>query len=268
MAHQLGHVRQPDLRGHARGERPGHRGLDRRGPGDRRGPRRPRDQHRRRAAPRHGRPRVGLLRLQRLRGGDLLAARPRLRPDRLPRHRRPPRRRRPGRVLRRRPRADDLDAPAPADAVAGHRLRLRARQRPASGTAVNLALPPGTRDQGWLRAFSAVVPSLLGAFRPQILVTQCGVDTHHEDPLAELSLTVDGHRAIYSTAARAGGRVLGRQVARPRRGRLRALPRGAPVLDPPAGHRPRPRRRARTARSPRTGRRTPPRRPGARCRRR
>jgi acetoin utilization protein AcuC len=67
----------------------------------------------------------------------------------------------------------------------------------ASGTAVNLALPPGTRDAGWQRAFHAVVPSLLGAFRPQILVTQCGVDTHHEDPLAELALSVDGHRAIY-----------------------------------------------------------------------
>jgi acetoin utilization protein AcuC len=68
---------------------------------------------------------------------------------------------------------------------------------PAAGTAVNLALPPGTRDRSWLRAFHAVVPSLLGAFRPQVLVTQCGADTHHEDPLAELALTVDGHRAIY-----------------------------------------------------------------------
>jgi acetoin utilization protein AcuC len=67
----------------------------------------------------------------------------------------------------------------------------------ASGTAVNLSLPPGTRDAGWLRAFHAVVPSLLGAFEPQILVTQCGADTHHEDPLAELSLSVDGHRTIY-----------------------------------------------------------------------
>ncbi|WP_028932847.1 acetoin utilization protein AcuC [Pseudonocardia spinosispora] len=67
----------------------------------------------------------------------------------------------------------------------------------AAGTSVNLALPPGTRDGSWLRAFKAVVPSLLDAFRPQLLVTQCGVDTHHEDPLAELSLSVDGHRAIY-----------------------------------------------------------------------
>jgi acetoin utilization protein AcuC len=48
-----------------------------------------------------------------------------------------------------------------------------------------------------LRAFNAVVPSLLRAFQPQLLVSQCGVDTHEEDPLASLSLSVDGHRAIY-----------------------------------------------------------------------
>ncbi|WP_033437116.1 acetoin utilization protein AcuC [Saccharothrix sp. NRRL B-16314] len=67
----------------------------------------------------------------------------------------------------------------------------------AEGTSVNLALPPGTGDQAWLRAFDATVPALLKAFRPQVLVTQCGVDTHREDPLADLALTVDGHRAIY-----------------------------------------------------------------------
>ncbi|MBB3664348.1 acetoin utilization protein AcuC [Prauserella sediminis] len=65
------------------------------------------------------------------------------------------------------------------------------------GRAVNVPLPPHTGDAGWLRAFHAVVPSLLEAFRPQVLVTQCGVDSHREDPLADLSLTVDGHRAIY-----------------------------------------------------------------------
>jgi acetoin utilization protein AcuC len=67
----------------------------------------------------------------------------------------------------------------------------------AAGSAVNVALPPGTTDDGWLRAFHAVVPSLLTAFAPQLLVTQCGVDTHAEDPLANLRLSVDGHRAIY-----------------------------------------------------------------------
>jgi acetoin utilization protein AcuC len=69
----------------------------------------------------------------------------------------------------------------------------------ARGMSVNVALPPYTNDSAWLRAFNAVVPSLLGAFRPQILVSQCGVDTHDEDPLAMLSLSVDGHRTIYRT---------------------------------------------------------------------
>jgi acetoin utilization protein AcuC len=67
----------------------------------------------------------------------------------------------------------------------------------ADGSAVNLALPNGTDDTGWLRAFSAVVPSVVRAFRPQVLVTQCGCDAHHEDPLADLALTVDGQRASY-----------------------------------------------------------------------
>jgi acetoin utilization protein AcuC len=67
----------------------------------------------------------------------------------------------------------------------------------AEGSAVNVALPPGTSDDGWLRAFHAIVPSVLRAFRPQVLVTQCGADTHRLDPLADLRLTVDGQRASY-----------------------------------------------------------------------
>ena len=65
----------------------------------------------------------------------------------------------------------------------------------ASGSAVNVALPPGTGDDGWLRAFDAVVPALLGAFGPQLLVSQHGCDSHRLDPLAHLELSVDGQRA-------------------------------------------------------------------------
>ena len=67
----------------------------------------------------------------------------------------------------------------------------------AEGTAVNVALPPGTVDPGWLRAFHAVVPPLLAEFRPQVLVTQHGCDSHVLDPLAHLGLTVDGQRRSY-----------------------------------------------------------------------
>ena len=67
----------------------------------------------------------------------------------------------------------------------------------AEGSAVNVALPPGTGDAGWLRAFHAVVPPLLREFRPEVLVTQHGCDSHIDDPLAHLRLTVDGQRAAY-----------------------------------------------------------------------
>jgi len=62
------------------------------------------------------------------------------------------------------------------------------------GYAVNVALPAGTGDAGWLRAFDAVVPPLVRAFRPQVLVSQHGCDSHRLDPLAHLELSVDGQR--------------------------------------------------------------------------
>ncbi len=67
----------------------------------------------------------------------------------------------------------------------------------AEGYAVNVPLPPGTGDPGWLRAFHAVVPPLVRAFRPDVLVTQHGCDSHAADPLAHLMLSVDGQRAAY-----------------------------------------------------------------------
>jgi acetoin utilization protein AcuC len=66
--------------------------------------------------------------------------------------------------------------------------------RGAEGMAVNVALPAGTGDAGWLRAFDAVVPPLLRAFRPQILVSQHGCDSHRLDPLAHLDLSIDAQR--------------------------------------------------------------------------
>ncbi len=66
----------------------------------------------------------------------------------------------------------------------------------AEGSSVNVALPAGTGDAGWVRAFHAVVPELLAQFRPQVLVTQHGADTHFEDPLAHLAVSLDAQRAV------------------------------------------------------------------------
>jgi acetoin utilization protein AcuC len=72
----------------------------------------------------------------------------------------------------------------------------------ADGYAVNVALPAGTPDAGWLRAFHAIVPPLVRAFGPQLLVSQHGCDTHWMDPLANLRLTVDGQRAAHAAIHR------------------------------------------------------------------
>jgi acetoin utilization protein AcuC len=68
----------------------------------------------------------------------------------------------------------------------------------AEGESVNVALPPGTPDAGWLRAFHATVPALLRAFKPQIMVTQQGCDSHVLDPLAHMALSLDCQRASYA----------------------------------------------------------------------
>jgi acetoin utilization protein AcuC len=63
-----------------------------------------------------------------------------------------------------------------------------------AGYAVNVALPAGTTDAGWLRALDAVALPLVREFQPTVLVTQHGCDSHRLDPLAHLALSVDGQR--------------------------------------------------------------------------
>jgi acetoin utilization protein AcuC len=57
------------------------------------------------------------------------------------------------------------------------------------GYSVNLPLEPHTGDQQFLRAVDEVVVPLLRAFKPDLLVTQCGCDSHWLDPLTHLAAT-------------------------------------------------------------------------------
>jgi acetoin utilization protein AcuC len=67
----------------------------------------------------------------------------------------------------------------------------------APGSCVNVALPAGTGDQGWLRAFVSTVPQIIDVFSPEIIVSQNGADSHIHDPLTHLALSVDGQRYAY-----------------------------------------------------------------------
>jgi acetoin utilization protein AcuC len=79
----------------------------------------------------------------------------------------------------------------------------------AAGTAVNIPVPAGTGDAAWLRAFHAIVPAVVRAFRPEVLVTQHGADSHWEDPLADLNLTIDGQLASYRALRDLAGETTG-----------------------------------------------------------
>lgn len=61
-----------------------------------------------------------------------------------------------------------------------------------AGLSVNIPLPPGTDDELFVHAFSSTVPVLLEKFRPDIVVSQLGVDTFRTDPLAHLNITTNG----------------------------------------------------------------------------
>ena len=64
------------------------------------------------------------------------------------------------------------------------------------GYSVNVPLSPHTSDRAYLDAFEAVVPPLVGAFQPDVVFTQLGIDTHVLDPITHLRLTVQGHSAV------------------------------------------------------------------------
>ena len=60
------------------------------------------------------------------------------------------------------------------------------------GYAVNVPLCPYTTSDVYGWAFREVVPPLLKAFRPDVLVTQLGIDTHYLDPITHIAQTTQG----------------------------------------------------------------------------
>jgi acetoin utilization protein AcuC len=60
------------------------------------------------------------------------------------------------------------------------------------GYSVNLPLEAYTDTAIYLPAFEEVVPPLLDAFKPDVVVAQLGVDAHRTDPLTHLQLDIQG----------------------------------------------------------------------------
>ena len=83
----------------------------------------------------------------------------------------------------------------------------------AEGSAINIPLEPGTSDESWLEVVETVVPLVAAAFRPTLLVSLNGADSHAFDPLSNLQLTTVAMRRAALlldeiSHAHAGGRWL------------------------------------------------------------
>lgn len=66
----------------------------------------------------------------------------------------------------------------------------------ALGRTVNIPLPPGTSDEGYLYAVEHAVLPLLEDFRPDIVINSAGQDNHFTDPLASMKLSAQGYAAL------------------------------------------------------------------------
>lgn len=81
----------------------------------------------------------------------------------------------------------------------------------AEGSAVNVTLPARTAGDAWLRAVEAIVPPLVAAFAPDVVVSQHGCDAHGSDQLTNLRVSVE-HQLVAAEMVRdlaaqhAGGR--------------------------------------------------------------
>jgi acetoin utilization protein AcuC len=64
------------------------------------------------------------------------------------------------------------------------------------GYSLNVPLPPGTFDEIYQYAFQKIVPNVMDAYKPDIVVSQLGVDTHFADPLTDLALSTTGQEKI------------------------------------------------------------------------
>ena len=63
---------------------------------------------------------------------------------------------------------------------------------PGKGCSVNIPLPPEADDEVFVHAFVGTVPALIEQFKPDIIVSQLGVDAFRSDPLAHLNITTNG----------------------------------------------------------------------------
>jgi acetoin utilization deacetylase AcuC-like enzyme len=81
------------------------------------------------------------------------------------------------------------------------------------GFNVNVELPPGTGDRGYLQALEDVVAPIVDGFEPELLLVACGQDANQFDPNGRQCVTMEGFRRLGEAARdlaerHCGGRIV------------------------------------------------------------
>lgn len=65
-----------------------------------------------------------------------------------------------------------------------------------AGRTLNVPLPAGCGDDEYVAAFRDVIVPIAAQFRPEFILVSAGFDAHRRDPLAAMTVTDEGFRAI------------------------------------------------------------------------
>ncbi len=71
----------------------------------------------------------------------------------------------------------------------------------ALGATVNVPLPPGTSDEGFLYVAEHLVRPLLDEFQPDVVVNSAGQDNHFSDPLTDMAFSAQGYARLTDIVA-------------------------------------------------------------------
>lgn len=75
---------------------------------------------------------------------------------------------------------------------------LEMGQGPGLGTTINIPLPAGTGDQGFIDIYQRVVWPGLRRFQPDFILVSAGYDAHRNDRLVHLDLSTEGYAWLSS----------------------------------------------------------------------
>lgn len=66
----------------------------------------------------------------------------------------------------------------------------------AYGYNINVPLPPGTGDEGFMHVLDHVVLPILDDFKPDLIINSAGQDNHYSDPLTNMNLSAQGYAKL------------------------------------------------------------------------